>query len=182
MEEIQGCINIGEHLDDAQGFLFEVPILRAVPAHVQIDLLAETWDRQHHMQPIEANILDAAVVYAACQTASCIISDDPEIAKIYLKGGPRKFSTPLSPETAEHLDYLFDRFWDDIDFLTLSNCEDMDSGHAATFKEFMRFPDDVPIYEALSRGRISQNLATNLTGLMTMVEIEECIRMIGSIR
>ena len=182
MKEIQGCIDIGENVDDTQGFLVEVPILREVPAHVQIDLLAETWNRQRHTQLIEANLLDAAVVYAACRTAAWIISDDPEAALLYLQGGPRKLNTPLTPETAEHLDVLFDRFWDDIDFLTLSDCEDMDRGHADAFKKFMRFSDDVPIYEALSRGRVSQNLATNLTGLLTMVEIEECVRMMGRIR
>ena len=51
----------------------------------------------------------------------------------------------MTPKTAERLEELFDRFWDDIDFLTLSDWEDMDTQHAAALKQLMRFPDDTPI-------------------------------------
>ena len=93
MEEIQTCRDLGEDLDTAEGFLSQVPILRGVAVHVQIDLLAETWSRQRLKKPIEANLLDAAIVYAACNTAARIIEADPEMAELYVKEG-RAHSDP----------------------------------------------------------------------------------------
>ena len=89
LDEIQSYIDLEEDLDNVDGVLTYVPILRQVPAPVQIDLLAEVWSRQRPPKPIEANLLDAAIVYAICCNASRIIQDEPEIAALYLDGGPR---------------------------------------------------------------------------------------------
>ena len=178
LDEIQSYIDLEEDLDNVDGVLTYVPILRQVPAPVQIDLLAEVWSRQRPPKPIEANLLDAAIVYAICCNAGRIIREEPEIAELYLDGGPRKIKTDLTPETAERLEELFDLFWDDVDFLTLSDWQDLDGAHAAALKEVFRFADDQPLYEALGRGRVSPGLASNLKGLLTRREIRECLAVL----
>jgi len=69
VEDTLSDIELQQDLDDDQdfplGFLTEVPILEQVPLHVQVDLLAETWNRHRQNQLIEASLLDAAVVFAA---------------------------------------------------------------------------------------------------------------------
>ena len=171
-EEILACQDSGEP-DEAMGFLVHVPLLAEMPANVQIDLLAEVWSRQRAPELIEATLLDAAVVYAACEDAARIVRDEPGIAKLYLRDGPRRIRTILGERTAERLNALFDNFWDDLDFLSLSDLQDMDADHVAAFKQLMRYPDDQPIYDALARGRVSSALASNLKGLLTPEEIEE---------
>ena len=178
-EEILICKESGEEPDTAAGFMVYVPILAEVPAAVQIDLLAEVWKRQRASDLTEANLLDAAVVYAVCEDAARIVRDEPEVAKLYLKEGPRKIKTRLTRRTAERLEQLFDNFWDDVDFLTLSDWQDMDAEHAAALKQLFRFPDDQPIYDALSRGQVSPRLASNLEGLLTQEEIEEVVGVLG---
>ena len=177
--EISG--ELGESPDEVGGFLGQVPILQQVLPPVQIDLLGETWSRQRTAELIEATLLDAAIVYAACQTAASVIEDDLKLAKLYLDGGPRQVRASITPNTPDRLDALFDRFWDDIDFLTLSDWQDMDAAQAAFLKRIMRFPDDQPIYEALSRGRLSPDLPSNLVGLLTRKEIEECVAVLSAL-
>ena len=58
----------------------------------------------------------------------------------------------------------------------------MGADQAAALKNFLRFPDDQPIYDALSRGRLSLNLHENLTGLLTSQEIGTCMKILTSIR
>ena len=174
-EEILICKDSDERPDAAAGFLVYVPILAEVPAAVQIDLLAEVWSRQQASDLTEASLLDAAIVYAVCEDAARIIRDEPEIAELYLKDGPRRIKTRLTLRTAERLEPLFDDFWDDLDFLSLSDLQDMDAEHVAAFKQLMRFPDDEPIYDALAQGRVSPVLASNLEGLLSPQEIAEVV-------
>ena len=58
----------------------------------------------------------------------------------------------------------------------------MDADQAAALKSILRIPDEQPIYDALSRGRLSPNLHENLTGLLTSQEIGTCMNILGSIR
>ena len=179
-EEILICRDSRDEPDTAAGFMVYVPILAEVPAAVQIDLLAEVWSRQRAAALTAANLLDAAVVYAACEDTARIIRDEPEVAELYLKDGPCKIRRRLTLHTAERLEQLFDNFWDDIDFLTLSDWQDMDAEHVAALKHLMRIPDDQPIYDALSRGQVSPALASNLEGLLTQEDIEEIVGGLGA--
>ena len=47
--------------------------------------------------------------------------------------------------------------------------------HSAALKQFLRFADDQPIYDALEMGRVSPALATHLEGLLTPEEINEVV-------
>ena len=78
-EDTVSDIELQQELDEDQdcplGFLSEVPLLELVPLQVQVDLLAETWNRHRRNQLIAASLLDAAVVFAAFETAKRIIRD-----------------------------------------------------------------------------------------------------------
>ena len=175
IEELLLARALGEDPDGTGGFFGYVPILKQVLTGVQIDLLAEVWSRQRKTDLIEANLLDAAIVYAACENAARIIRDEPELAEMYFSNGPRNVRAKLTAGTPQALEALFDNFWDDIDFLSLSDFQDLDASRAAALKQFMRFPDDQPIYDALARGRVSTELAPNLEGLITPGEINEVV-------
>lgn len=175
LEEILTCADLAEDWESAAGFLSYVPILAEVPAPIQIDLLGEVWGRQRLRKPVQANLLEAAIVYAVCQDAGRIIQDEPETAQLYLENGPRRVRSNLTPDTVDRLDELFDNFWDDLDFLTLSDWQDMDAEHVAALKQLFRFPDDQPIYDALSRGQVSPAMTSNLEGLLNPEEIGEVV-------
>ena len=162
------------------GYLSEVPFLEQVPLPVQVDLLADTWAR--HCQPdlIEASLLDAAIVYAACETASRIIHDMPEVAGAWLHGGPRKVPPRIIKRGSHRLEGLFEAFWDDQDFLLIEEFQDLPPDHARQLKDMLRLPDEViePMYAALERWNVSANVAANLAGLMTDAEIVEAMPLL----
>ena len=79
LTDIELYRDLEEEPDVPTGYLSEVPFLEQVPLPVQVDLLAETWARHRQPDLIEASLLDAAIVYAACKTAGRIINDMPEV-------------------------------------------------------------------------------------------------------
>jgi hypothetical protein len=72
LSDIELFRDLEEEPDYPTGYLSEVPFLEQVPLQVQVDLLAETWNRHQQPELVEASLLDAAIVYAACQTAAWI--------------------------------------------------------------------------------------------------------------
>lgn len=78
---------------------------------------------------------------------------------------------------ADRFESLFDAFWEDIDFLSLSEWQDMPVEQAEQLKRWLRVPDDGPLFEALERGTVSQAFAHSLRGLMTEEEVEEALAL-----
>ena len=170
-----------EEPDFTAGYLSEVPFLEQVPLSVQVDLLAETWARHRKPDLFEASLLDAAIVYAACETAGRIINDMPEVAVVYLANGPRKVSPRIIKRASNRLEEMFDDFWDDRDFLLIEEFQDLPPNHARQIKDMLRLPDEAiePMYAALERWNASPNVAANLVGLMTDDEILEAIPLLS---
>ena len=108
LTDIELCRDLEEEPDFTAGYLSEVPFLEQVPLPVQVDLLADTWARHRQPDLIEASLLDAAVVYAACETAGRIIHDMPEVAAAWLQGGPRKVPPRIIKRASHRLEDLFD--------------------------------------------------------------------------
>ena len=119
LSDIELYRDLEEEPDYPAGYLSEVPFLEQVPLKVQVDLLAETWNRHQQTELIEASLLDAAIIYAACQTTARIIEDMPEVAAAYFRDGPRQLKTRILHRATHRLENLFDAFWDDDDFLLL---------------------------------------------------------------
>jgi hypothetical protein len=177
LTDIELYRDLEEEPDVPTGYLSEVPFLEQVPLPVQVDLLAETWVKHHKPDLIEASLLDAAIVYAACETAGRIINDMPEVVVAWLKGGPRKVPPSIIKRASHRLEELFEDFWDDQDFLLIEQFQDLPPDHARQLKDMLRIPDEViePMYAALERWNVSANVAGNLVGLMTDAEIAEVL-------
>ena len=157
LSDIELHLDLEEEPDPPTGYLIEVPFLEQVPLPVQVDLLADTWARHRVPDLIEASLLDAAVVYAACMTAGRVIDDEPNVAIVMLRDGPCKVSPRIIRRASARLEDMFEEFWDDRDFLLIDEWQDLPPDHARRIKELMRLPDEViePMYEALQRWRVS---------------------------
>ena len=129
---------------------------------------------------IEASLLDAAILYAACKTAGRIIHDMPEVAVAWLRGGPRKVPPRIIKRAPQRLEELFEAFWDDQDFLLIEEFQDLPPDHARQLKDMLRLPDEViePMYAALERWNVSPKVAANLVGLLTDAEIAEAMPLL----
>jgi hypothetical protein len=180
LSDIELHLDLDEEPDPPVGYLTEVPFLEQVSLPVQADLLADAWARHHRPELTEASLLDAAVVYAACMTAGRVINDMPEVAVAMLRDGPRKVDPRIIRRASNRLDDMFDRFWDDRDFLLFDEWQDLPPDHAQHVKELLRLSDEVlePMYEALRRWHVSADVAENLAGLLTDVEIRETMSLL----
>ncbi len=180
LSDIELHLDLEEEPDPPSGYLTEVPFLEQVPLPVQVDLLAETWDRHRSSDFVEASLLDAAVLYAACLTVARVINDEPEVAAIMLRDGPRDTDARMLKRASVRLEDMFERFWDDRDFLLLEEWQDLPPDHARQIKELIRLPDEVirPMYEALERWRVSPDVGARLEGLMTAAEIAEALPLL----
>ncbi len=172
-DDLEGEIAAGERF----GFLAAVPLLAPIDPIVQLDLLGEVWARQHVCQLIEATLLDAAVVYAACDAAAHVSHTRIELIHLYLREGPRRVRVKVRPEMTERFEALFDVFWDDIDFLSLSEWQDMPAEQVEHLKQLLRVADDTPLFQALDRGAISSDFGQNLRGLLTKPEVAEALEL-----
>ena len=182
LSDIELALDMEEEPEPPIGYLAEVPFLQQVPLPVQVDLLAETWARHYNAEPIEASLLDAAVVYAACRTAGRIAADEPEVAVAMFRSGPRSLTARILHRASYRLDDLFEEFWDDHDFLMIEDWQDLPPDQATRLKELMRLPDEEiePMYAALERWRVSPEVAGNLAGLMTDAEIAAALPLLNN--
>ena len=182
LSDIELALDMEEEPEPPIGYLAEGPFLRQVPLPVQVDLLAETWARQYDAEPIEASLLDAAVVYAACRTAGRIAADEPEVAVAMFRSGPRSLTARILHRAAYRLDDLFEEFWDDQDFLMIEDWQDLPPDQAGRLKQLMRLSDEEiePMYAALERWRVSPKVTGNLVGLMTDAEIAEALPLLDN--
>ena len=69
---------------------------------------------------------------------------------------------------------LFFEFWDDEDFLSLSELQDLTPEHARVVRELMRWPDETiqEMEDVLTRWRATPVVLANLEGLLTADEIK----------
>lgn len=169
--ELFGSLDDGP--DGPFGYLVEVPFLEQVAPAVQVDLLADVWRRHWDTALHEASLLDAAVIYAGFQTAGRLCSDEPELTRLWLKAGPRLVRYQAGSRTTKKLYELFFAFWDDIDFLSIDELQDLEPNHAQRVRELMRLPEGAfeQMEEVLTRWRASSNVLANLEGLLTTDEI-----------
>lgn len=166
--------------DQPEGSLVEAPLLRQVTPGVQVDLLADTWRRLQAAELHKATLLDAVVIYSACRTAGRIVHDEPTLARKWLKPGPRSVRCRLTARTPERLEEMFLEFWDDVDFLSLTELQDLMPEHARIVRELMHLPtwEIEQIEEVLSRCRALPAVLTNLTGLLIEKEMHDFAHLI----
>lgn len=176
--QMDACHDSGD--DDIAGYLAAVPVLEQVAPAVQVDLLADVWRRHQATELHEASLLDAAMVYATFRTAGRVLNDEFDLARAWLKTGPRLLRCRLTGRTPGRLHDLFFEFWDDEDFLSLSELQDLAPEHARRVRELMRWPDETiqEFEQVLTRWRASPAVLTNLEGLLTADEIKGFTRVL----
>jgi len=180
--QMDACHGLGDEDDYDFGYLTEVPLLAEVVPAVQVDLLAAVWRRHQDPAPHAASLLDAAVVYAAFRAAGRMIHDQYDLARRWLKDGPKRVRCRLGERTPDKLHDLFFDFWDDVDFLSLEELQDLAPPDAHTVRELMGLPDGEveEIQEALGRARPSPAVVENLVGLLNEDEIQGFARVLLS--
>jgi len=168
------CQGLDDGVDVSFGYLVEVPFLAPVAPVVQVDLLADVWRRHREVTLHEASLLDAAVVYAAFRTAGRVISDERKLARLWLKAGPQQVRRNITSRAHQRLRNLFFEFWDDVDFLSLDELQDLTPVHAKAVRELMRLHEGAfeQMEEVLMRYRASGAILANLEGLLTGKEIQ----------
>jgi hypothetical protein len=173
LERICLAQQIGNYTAECFGFLTEVPFLRAIPPHVQLDLLAETWRKHVSAEKFEANLLDESVIYAVCETSARIVEQAPHVVNRYLSSGPQAATFHVNTLLATELRSLHLNLASDGDFLIISQFEDMPPEEAAESKRHFGFDDDrfEVMLDALGRWTMSATFLSNLVGLMTKEEI-----------
>lgn len=173
LERICLAQQIGNYTAECFGFLTEVPFLRAVPPHVQLDLLAETWRKHAASEKFTADLLDESVIYAVCETSARIVEQDPQVVARFLAGGPQSVALKIDQSLAAELRALHLNLASDGDFLMISQFEDMPPDEAAESKRQFGLDDNrfEVMFDALGRWSMSARFLTDLCGLMTKEEI-----------
>jgi hypothetical protein len=156
------------------GYLTEVPILREVASQVQIDLLARTWARHVSRKTFAGDILDEAVLYAACETTARLAESSPQRVVRALSGGPLDLAVPVDHLLASEVRGLYLNLSNEGDFLLASQFLDMAPETADHWKRQLGLaPERLdPLYDALGRWQMSREWTRQLQGLFTEEEIK----------
>jgi hypothetical protein len=159
---------------DPVGFLEEIPVLAEVALVVQVDLLADTWQRHRDAERRIASLLDSAIVYAACHTAARIVREDPDLARSHLASGPESCGVVVDASLPQRLLEQFDCFGSDVDFLTLEQFADTDPALGKRIKQMLGISkSQVKKLEAvLARAHASPEILAHLHGLLSEEEIQ----------
>lgn len=181
LERISLAHQMGEHGAGGFGYLTEVPFLRGVAPHVQVDLLAETWAKHVSAEPFDASLVDEAVVYAACETTARIAEQEPPEFDRLLRGGPLDVDLETDAFLASELRNLHLNLPSEGDFLLISQFEDLPPDVAEERKlEFGLTPRKLqPMFEVLGLWTMSADFLSYVEGLLTEPEIIRAVHELG---
>lgn len=169
-------VELAEQIDEPPegfGYLTEVPFLKEVPPHVQLDLLAQTWSRHVATEPFAADLVDESVIYAACETAARLVEEQPVEVAWWLAGGPIQIPAQPGPSLADGLRGLHINLPSEGDFLLVSQFEDLPPDDAVRVKrKFGIEPAKLEcMFDVLARWGYSERFAERLEGLFGIREI-----------
>lgn len=162
-------------------YLGEVPVLRETPLPVQLELLAETWDRHLSRDVSQATLVDESVVYAVCEFAATLAEQEPERVTWCLRGGPLDVTVPVDHQLASELRALYLRLSNEGDFLLVSQLLDLPPEEARDWKERLGLDESRlnQLFDVLSRWHVGPELLGNLQGLVSVEEAQRLARLLG---
>ncbi len=172
MERISWTLQFESQDDDRFGFLTEVPFLRSVPPHVQLDVLATTWWKHISDEEFEGDLVDEAVVYAACELAARLAEEEPAVVQRFMERGPLAASLTVDHDLAAELRALHLKLSNDGDFLLIGQFSDLPPVEAGRLKQKFGFDDSraESMFDLLGRWHLSPNLASRTEYLLTPEE------------
>ncbi len=154
------------------GYLAEVPFLRETSPAVQLEVLARTWRRHIQTDVVHADLLDEAVLYAACEFTAACAEHDPLTVTSCLRDGPLDLTVPVDTNLASDLRQLYLQLSNDGDFLLVGQFLDMPPEESAEWKRKLGVAPEAiePFFDVLSRWRARPETLDQLQGLITMPE------------
>lgn len=174
MERLTWTLQFDSPEDGLFGFITEVPFLRAVPPHVQLDLLATTWWKHMSEETHPATLVDEAVVYAVCETAARIVEEEPALVRRFLENGPLATQILIDQHLATELRALHLKLSNDGDFLLIGQFSDLPPVEASRLKQKFAFDDSRAevMFEVLSRWCLSPNFVVRSHNLLSLNEAQ----------
>ncbi|MDZ4689142.1 MAG: hypothetical protein SH850_29045 [Planctomycetaceae bacterium] len=174
------CRDLLDESEPRPGYLAEVPFLKEVAFAVQLDLLAETWDRHVSRTTHVAGLLDESVLYAACEFAAGMAERQPERVTWCLRGGPLDLTVPVDDALATELRGLYLKLSNEGDFLLIGQLLDLPPNESREWKDKLGI--DLarvePLFDALSRWHASAGLVGNLHGLVSVSETHQLSKLL----
>jgi len=161
-------------------YLSEVPFLKEVPPQVQLDLLAETWDRHISRETYTASLVDEAVVYAVCEFTAQLAEHDPERITWCLRGGPLDVTVPVDHQLAAELRALYLNLSNEGDFLLISQFLDLPPEEASEWKARLGLDENrlSQLFDIVGRWHPTPELLGNLQGLVNVGEAQRLARLL----
>ena len=158
--------------DERFGFLTEVPFLKAVAPHIQLDLLLETWQKHASEEIHEASLVDESVVYACCETSARIVEEDSDLAYRLIQEGPQEIKLTVDHHLAAELRNLHLSLANEGDFLLIGQFADLSPDDAISLKKKFSFNQEraEAMFEILGRWRLSGPFEDRGHGLITARE------------
>jgi hypothetical protein len=182
LERIVLARQVGDDAYGGFGYLTEVPFLRAVPPHIQLDLLATTWSRHVADEQFQADLVDESIIYAACETAANLAEHDPEALGRFLGGGPTAIDLADIEVLAAQLRAMHLNLASEGDFLLISQFEDIEPEEARRLRRRFRMDESrlESMFAVLGRWHMSPDFAGRLAGLLQATEVRRTVQALGS--
>jgi hypothetical protein len=158
---------------DPYGYLCEVPFLQQVAPAVQLDLLAQTWQKHLSRETYQADLVEESVIYSACEATARLIENEPETVVRLLSGGPIDMSFPLDAYFARELRLLYLDLPNDGDFLLISQFLDLNPDDSTDQKLQMGVDPSrlSAMFDVLGRWHAMPGITDRLKGLLTEAEL-----------
>lgn len=175
---------LAEQIEDpsepAFGCLTQVPFLRQVPPHVQLDVIVETWRKHTSSETVAADLVDESVIYAVCETASQLVVSDPPTAQRLLSQGPVDVADRPCLRMSREIQAVHLDLSNEGDFLLISQFQDIPVDDALELKtKFGLDPAACePMFELLGRWHVGADFVRRAGGLLNAVEAARVFALI----
>lgn len=179
VERISWTLQFESLNEDKFGYLTEVPFLRSVPPHVQLDLLMTTWWKHMSQDSFEADLVDEAVVYAVCEVSARIAEDESAMLQRFLKKGPLAVDVVADHQLGSELRGLHLKLSNEGDFLLIGQFSDLPPEEADRLKQKFDF-DCVraeSMFDVLGRWHITTNFSGRTEHLLSPEETKRSLEI-----
>ncbi len=172
LERITWTLQFESREEDRFGYLTEVPFLRSVPPHVQLDLLTTVWGKHISQTEYQADLVDESIVYAACEMAARIAEEEPAMLQRFLQNGPLPVAVAVDRQLAAELRAMHLKLSNDGDFLLIGQFSDLPPEDARRLKEKFHFSSERAevMFETLGRWQIEPGFLERSELLLTPEE------------